>query len=85
MDEELKSTSVTHSSQERNGSEPNEDRNPNELKIDEEALSNLLQSMGMEIDSDMGGSMSGPASNMLREMGIQVPSSLLFENEQQDG
>uniref|UniRef100_A0A7S2KKB0 Uncharacterized protein n=1 Tax=Leptocylindrus danicus TaxID=163516 RepID=A0A7S2KKB0_9STRA len=75
MDKELKGTKVEHNGEsyidynrnEEDGSNDHDDKSLDPIDIDVNVLSSLLDSLDMEA----GG--AGPVSNMLREMGVDVP------------
>lgn len=86
MDEELKGTNVVtrnkHDSIADNQSDLiNQDLDA--LQMDESALTDILESLALEAETRnmIGESAPGPASNMLREMGIDIPSSLLYKDK----
>ena len=75
MDKELKGTKVEHNGEsyidynrsEEDDSNDRDDKSLDPIDIDVNVLSSLLDSLDMEA----GG--AGPVSNMLREMGVDVP------------
>ena len=80
MEEELKGTNA---SKRGDGSEY-DSNNMDSINRDKMTLNNLLHSLSMETENGiLGGSGTGPVSNMLRDMGLAVPSNLIHEQERE--